>query len=116
MATISFKGPRTAGINAEMILFCAAPRRQSPTCILTLESSVRMLLNPKHRGKQGLGREALFSAEPYLRPAGPLGVALGAASALAAAACALSATEISPKSLRTSVSILVAMSLLAFRN
>src|ERR1019366_8369310 len=52
----------------------------------------------------------------YFRPAGPLGVALGAASALAAAACALSSTEIRPSDLRTSVSIFAAMSLFSFRN
>src|ERR1035438_246454 len=53
---------------------------------------------------------------PYFRPAGGLGVACGAASALAAAACALSSTEIRPSDLRTSVSIFTAMSLFSFRN
>src|ERR1019366_1315072 len=62
------------------------------------------------------GKGPLSDAMRYFRPAGGLGVACGAASALAAAACALSSTEIRPSDLRTSFSIFAAMSLFSFRN
>src|SRR5271157_1961559 len=102
MATMSFKRPRRKGFTRDdFILACL--RRQSGKTRTTAPRPTRQSM---------IEAESLVSEVPFLLdkkipdyflPAGGLGVACGAASALATAASAFSATDTRPSALRTSV-------------
>src|SRR5271157_128812 len=114
MATMSFKRPRRKGFTRDdFILACL--RRQSGKTNHRAEAGSSVDDRGGIVGERGpvlAGKKM----PDYFLPAGGLGVACGAASALATAASAFSATDTRPSALRTSVSILAAMSLFSFRN